>query len=108
MIDKIKEFIYKFRIYRFSRYSKYVGYSRQFTDMCKEVYPNVSSGLEFFYQFKYNRITKNEVMLIYSDRPGLLIGLKGKNIGDLVNKYKAMDKHCKDVKLYEVSKFKLK
>lgn len=108
MIDKIKEFIRKFRIYSYSKYSKYLRCSKQFADMCKETYPNVSSDLEFFYRFRYNRITKNEILIIYSDRPGLVIGYKGDNIVSLGDKYMAIDKHCKDVKLYEVSKFKLK
>lgn len=108
MIDKIKEFIHKFRIYSYSRYSKYLRSEKHFTDMCKEAYPNVSSNLELFYRFRYNRITKNEILIIYSDRPGLVIGYKGDNIVSLGYKYMAIDKHCKDVKLYEVSKIKLK
>lgn len=106
MINKIKIFIHRCRIYNYSKYSKYFRSEIRFNELCLKAYPGVPKTFNFYYNFRYNRITKNEVLIIYSDKPGLVCGYKGENIFALRDAYTSTNKHCKNVKMYEVSKVK--
>ena len=98
------------KIITYSPYSRYMD-GFELDKVLKEVYgkyfrKNINS-YNLQYRFKYNTITKNEYMILYSDRPGLFIGKAGCDIDKVKMAYINTNKHCKGIKFYETKGFQI-
>lgn len=86
------------------KYSKYICSFDVKHKLFNKVYTNLIGTFKLSIQYHFERdIFGNEVMIIYTDRPGLIIGKAGKNIDELTDIYKSINPKCKNIDVYETN-----
>lgn len=82
---------------------------RVFNDRFKyifdEAFGDIKDDFIFMFDHHYAKEDKNGEVIIYTNRPGVLIGVAGKNIDKLKELLKEEFKHDYDVKIQEVGHY---
>lgn len=81
------------------------AFRKQFEKIFDEVFGDIKDDFVFMFDHHYAATDKNGEVIIYTNRPGVLIGLAGKNIEKLKELLKEEFKHDYDVKIHEVGHY---
>lgn len=81
------------------------AFSEQFQKIFDEAFEDIKQDFILMFDHHYGQTEKNGELIIYTNRPGALIGVAGKNIDKLKELLKEEFKHDYDVKIHEVGHY---
>lgn len=91
--------------YMFMREEAATWFKNKFMRIFEEAFGHIQSDILFMFDHEYATTTDNGKITIYTNRPGILIGVAGKNVDKLKEALKREFKHDYNVYFHEVNHY---